>query len=102
MIKYQMLNSKNIRNTARATKKEVPSARAINMIGALMFPSDISSTSFIKAWAEGSEHTTAPPIKKAIGSVIQLYDNVANILPKTVAVGMNAISVPKKKRHKPM
>ena len=49
MIKYQMLNSKNIRNTARATKKEVPNAKAINITGALMFPSEISSTSFIKA-----------------------------------------------------
>ena len=38
IIKYQMLNSKNMRARAKATKKEVPNANAINMMGALIFP----------------------------------------------------------------
>ena len=67
-----MLKSKNILTIAKATNKDVPRASDKSITGTLMFPPEISSTCAIKAHAEGSEHTTVPPIMKAIGRAIQL------------------------------
>ena len=97
-----MLNSKKILKCANATKKDVPIASEKSISEERMLPSDTSSTSFIKAWAEGSEQTTAPPITNAMGITTQLDCKVAISLPKASAIGINAVFVPKKKRHKPM
>ena len=102
MIIAQMLSSKNILNSAKATKNDVPIASEKSISLALMFPSETSSTSFINACAEGSEHTTAPPITKAMGIAIQLKERQAIPFPKASAIGINAVLVPKKKRHNPM
>ena len=44
IIKYQILKSSKMRNIARATKHEVPKAKAKSMMGVRMLPSEISST----------------------------------------------------------